>query len=81
LALLQLRALGFIDHLGCGAWYNLLGHDQDESNPLPLTRYANLVGLRASPSRGGLGNLNVSTSLEAAPEGEDLACDDWSEDE
>ncbi len=31
--------------------------------------------------RAGSGNLNSPISVETAPEGEDLACDDWSKDE
>ena len=32
-------------------------------------------------NRAGPGNLNNPISVETAPEGEDLACEDWSKDE
>jgi thiamine pyrophosphate-dependent acetolactate synthase large subunit-like protein len=47
----------------------------DLSNP----NFADLV--RALGARANPGNLNSPTSVETAPEGEDLACDDWSKDE
>jgi transposase len=34
-----------------------------------------------SARRTSPGNLNSSISVETAPEGEDLACEDWSKDE